>query len=169
MKSLIPSAILSLALATGVFATTQDFNGTGIDGQPCSVKINREGNQIQSIELEGATETFELLSENGSDYGSSTEIDENGASKMLELLQANNQMFAYMTVSSMLFRKGEVINFNSNNVPRTNENSSSGWFNMTFSMDLNYDKAGNIKEVKAKSKMKTALVFTLASQLFTCK
>lgn len=169
MKSIILSAILSLALATGAFATTQDFSGTGIDGQPCSIKINRDGKKIHSIELEGATETFELLSENGDDYGPTTEIDENGATKMLELLQANNQMFSYMTISKMLFRKGEVIHFNTNDVPQTNENSNSNWFNMIFAMDLHYDKEGNIKEVKAKSKMKTILVFTLASRLFTCR
>jgi len=169
MKKLVPTTLLGLALATGAFATSQEFSGTGIDGQPCQVKVDRDGTTIKSIELTGATKTFEILSENGSEYGPSTEIDANGAVKMLDLLHDNPHMFSYMKVTKMFLQKGEVVNFNTNDVPRLNEDDNSGWFNMTFSMNLYYDKEGRIKEVKANSKMKTAAIFTLASQRFTCK
>ncbi|OFZ45734.1 MAG: hypothetical protein A2381_14895 [Bdellovibrionales bacterium RIFOXYB1_FULL_37_110] len=169
MKNIFTTTLLSLIFATCAFATTQEFNGTGMDNNPCTVKVIRNGEQIQSIELTGAAETFEILSENGDHYGPVTEIDNDGARKMLELFHNNNQMFSYMKVSTMIFEKGEVISFNLNDMPETDDNSDISWLNMKFSMNLYYDKKGNIKQVKAQSKMKTGIIFTLASQRFTCK
>lgn len=160
---------LGLLLSTTSNATeqVQILRGRGIDGQPCAVKIVRDGKFLKSVSLEGSAKIFEILSEKEGSVGPKTEIRPQGASEILSVIEDGNQdLYRYFTHSDNFFSNGEVFKLDTNDIPKNAEEEIKG-LKMVIQLGLNYD-GDELVSVKAQNKAKAFLIATLASAQFTC-
>ncbi|QDK36255.1 hypothetical protein [Bdellovibrio sp. NC01] len=168
------SVKLAIAVVTALMSVkamaadqVQTLQGRGIDGKACAVTIVRDGNNLKSVKLQGASKVFEILSENGGSYGPKTSINSRGGEEVLQLAEENQALYKYFTHSENIFSNGEVFKLDTNDIPRNGEESLKG-IKMVIQLGLDYD-GEELVGVKAQSKAKALLVATLASSQFTCQ
>lgn len=170
MKNLI-SAILTTGLMTSTIAfadTVQTMKGTGIDGQSCAVQIVRDGNNLKSVTLVGASQVYEILSESSESTGSHSNINPYGGKEIFDIAEnGDRDVYGYFSYSKNLFSNGEVFKLDTSDLPDNGQDELRG-VKMLIQLDLEYDRKELVK-VKAETKVKALLFATLASSEFTCE
>lgn len=161
MKKSVFAAALFLSL--GASAATQTLQGTGIDGKPCSVQIERQETVLQSVKLDGASKVFEILSETGTGYGPQTRIAPRGASEIISPVDSILGKFKH---AENFFSNGETFSLDTSDLPRSEEEL--GGIKMTIELELSYS-GDELVRVSATSRAKALLVATLASSKFICE
>ncbi|WP_295905000.1 hypothetical protein [uncultured Bdellovibrio sp.] len=166
------SKMLGIALASLLFvshnAKAQEvltLNGTGLNGKACAVKVVKDGDTLKSVELQGASKIFEILSENGGSYGPDTRISDRGGDEILQVLQENPDLYAKMDKSEALFSDSVTYTFDTAKLPKASDELKG--IKMVIKIKLSFDN-GQLSEVKVGSKAKALWVATLASSLFEC-
>lgn len=163
MNKILLMVITCASLSSMAAEQTQVLAGAGIDGNPCSIQVTRDGNQLKNASIKGAAEVFEILAEKGSGYGPRREIRSHGGE---EIVPDAAEMYQYFRHSENLFSDGETFKLDTSDVPQSEE--SLGPLKMQVSIELRYDQ-GQLVSATVINKAKALLVATLASSKFTCQ
>lgn len=160
-------AILTLSLSANAFAQQEvlTMQGTGLDGNDCEVRIVRDGDTLQSVELSGASQVFEILTENRSGYGPSNYLSPRGGQDVLKVLQGAPKLYSQMTKSEGIFSDSITYSLDTTDIKA--EESLKG-LKMLFGIKLSLTNDGRLYEVKAATKAKALWVVPLASSSFEC-
>lgn len=170
MKSVL-SAVLVTAFASVAMAevTTLSLTGKGVDGNPCEVRIEKDGDSFKKIELKGATKVWEIISENKDGYGPDTHIASHGADDLTGML---SYMAPHLKAKKMGFvTLKDTYVVSTKDFPKKADAPAEddlGPISMTITVSLDIDKEdATLKSAKVTSKAK-AYVVPLANSEFTC-
>lgn len=158
-------AVLMLGLSSQAFAQeTLTMQGTGLDGNDCEVRIVKDDDTLQSVELNGASQVFEILSETGSGYGTSNYLSPRGGQDVLKLLQGAPKLYSQMNKSEAIFSDTVTYSLDTSDIQA--EEQLKG-LKMIFGIELTYAN-GQLHQVRAATKAKALWVVPLASSSFEC-
>ena len=138
---------------------TQQFMGRGLDGDKCSVKILRDGNQLLGLELRGAKKIFDSIDDELNENGPM--IVSNAAQSMHSFLDPRSPqrkafILSQATIESKSLSRGEVIEIDfgklTDQEARTYDLTMYEFHQTKLTVDLKTDKKGNILSVSAKVK-----------------
>lgn len=164
MKTLLLGSFLLLsnvALANETYV----LKGKGVDGKACSVRIVSDKHEIKSIDLNGATEQYEILAETESGYKPKRSISERGGSEIISFLQKNPSLYKELQTSSGVFTDSMSYKLDTSDLPRTSEDL--GGIKAKVLIKLNFQNK-KLSKVHVNFKGK-ALFITLASSTFECQ
>lgn len=165
----ILTLLFSFSLAASLYAQTeiQEFKGQSISNNECSLKIERDGDVLKSVELKGATKDFEIMSESGFFRKS---INEYGGSDLMNF--DSPDFYSLFKFEKSLFGHKEVFTFNSKDLKKKDDSDNNEdelkYFSMKFKMEISYNSHHEISRVEVKSKAK-AVGIPLASREFICE
>jgi hypothetical protein len=157
--------LATLLLSSMAFAETEtiSFEGTGLEGKPCKVTIEKEDKTFKKVEFSGPAKVWEIMSENGGSYGPATHIASQGGFDITEQL---SWVLDSMKAKGGLLTSGEVYEVSLKDAKKVEKLPIPG-MNMIITMKLTRDAEKNVTAVNAQTKMKIFLA-PVATGAFVC-
>jgi hypothetical protein len=178
MKKLLTLATL-VTFSSAIMANveTLKFTGQGLDGDNCSVKIIKSGNQLLDLQLNGAKKVFDSIDDELNQNG--PEILSSSAHLMHSFLdphspQRRNFILSQATIEKKFTSRGDLIEFDfsiiSDQEAATYDLMMYVYNRTKLSVDLNKDRKGNIVSVSARVKERSMnLPIRKTKDFFECK